>query len=97
MIFIDKLIDSMIEFTKESNFDPELLRFLADISQTYQFPPQNFYFNFELMRLPFTAFGALKNMSKDRQRMTITDFMVIRVVGFTILYCPWNLGLDGIR
>jgi hypothetical protein len=84
----------MIEYTKESNFDPELLSFLANISQNFQFPPQNFFFPFEINRIEFTAFGALKNQTKTRMKLTIANFLLIRVIGFTILYSPWNLGLE---
>jgi hypothetical protein len=34
-IFLDKFLDILVEYTKESNFDPELLRFLANISLNY--------------------------------------------------------------
>ena len=32
MIFLDKLFDILVEYAKESNFDKELLIFMADIS-----------------------------------------------------------------
>lgn len=66
MIFLDKLFDKLIEYAKESNFGKDLLIFMADISQNYQFPPQNFYFPFEIQRLNFTSFAALKGMTKNR-------------------------------
>lgn len=27
----------------------------------------------------------------------MANFMLIRIIGYTILYSPWNLGLDGVK
>jgi hypothetical protein len=44
--------------------------------------------------LEFTSFAALKGQTKNRMKMTIGNFLLVRVVAFTILYSPWNLGLE---
>ena len=95
-VFIEKIIERMFDFSKESNFNKNLLKFLGDISQNFQFPPTKFYFNFEIMRLKFTKFGAIKDMTAHMKKMVISIYLIIRICCFSVLYAPWKLGMDGL-
>lgn len=36
--YLDKIIDKLVEYTRETNIEPELLLFMAQITQNYEFP-----------------------------------------------------------
>lgn len=43
-----------------SELGKEYLLFISKVMKNTSFPPKNYYLNFELERLNFTSFGALK-------------------------------------
>ncbi|CAD8122820.1 unnamed protein product [Paramecium sonneborni] len=96
-LFIQKLSIIIFENLKESCFNPEFFSFLAQITQNFQFPPDQYFFNFEVSRLEFNSFGAIKNIKLEQQKMVLAFFIFIRILGFTILYAPWSLGLSNIK
>ncbi|CAD8123897.1 unnamed protein product [Paramecium sonneborni] len=96
-LFIQKLSIIIFENLKESSFNPEFFSFLAQITQNFQFPPDRYFFNFEVSRLEFNSFGAIKNIKLQQQKMVLAFFIMIRILGYTILYAPWTLGLSYIK
>ena len=66
IILVDKILDGLVSITKSSNIDEKLFKFLSLITGNYMFMPENYLFNFELFRLEFTSFGAMKNMTEAR-------------------------------
>ncbi|CAD8104969.1 unnamed protein product [Paramecium primaurelia] len=96
-LFIQKLSIILSENMKESSFKPEFFSFLAQLTQNFQFPPDQYFFNFEVSRLEFNSFGAIKNIKVPQQKMVLAFFIMIRLLGFTILYAPWTLGVSNIK
>jgi len=72
-------MDGFINNTKREIVPSQLLSFLGDISQNYQYPPQNYLFAFEVNRLNFTHNAALKEMGQPRVQMICAIFMFVRV------------------
>lgn len=60
--YSEKMVDILCDYVRETNFEKEFVQFLAQITQNFEFPPDKYYFNFEISRLEFTSFAALKNM-----------------------------------
>ncbi|CAD8113201.1 unnamed protein product [Paramecium sonneborni] len=96
-LVIQKLSIIILENLKESNFNSEFFSFLAQITQNFKFPPDQYFFNFEISRLEFNSSGTIKNIKVQQQKMVLAFFIMIRILGFTILYAPWTLGINTIK
>lgn len=73
-----------------SEINPQSIEFLGTIMHNYEFPPQNFLFQFEVNRFEYTSFGALKNMSDARAECLLITLMIIRIYIFRIVLKPWQ-------
>jgi hypothetical protein len=54
------LMDGLVNGTKETTIPADIIDFLGSITANYSFPPQTWFFQYELNRLNFTHHAALK-------------------------------------
>ncbi|CAD8111625.1 unnamed protein product [Paramecium sonneborni] len=79
-----KLVNISDYFTKH------LAMLLNTLIQPFQFPPQQYYFKFEIIRLNPTIQGSLGQIEKNQQRMVLLLFIFIRQILFAQILRAWQ-------
>ncbi|CAD8195779.1 unnamed protein product [Paramecium octaurelia] len=71
-------------------FTKQLSLILNNLIQPYQFPPVQYYFKFEIVRLKTTSSGSLGQIEKNQQRMILMLFLIIRQILFAQILRAWQ-------
>ena len=74
------ILDQLTAASTTELMTKPFLEFLERVSKNRYYPPQNYLFNFELSRLQFNSFGALKCQNSIKQLMIMAFFIFIRIV-----------------
>ena len=62
-IRVSLILDSLIDNSEMGKLDPLILSYFGYLTRDFEFPPNNVYFKFEVSRMKFNKFGALKEMN----------------------------------
>ncbi|KAL4493937.1 hypothetical protein ABPG72_021954 [Tetrahymena utriculariae] len=77
---VKALLDSLADNCKEEDLGNIAVQIFGTYINSFNFPPQQQLYKFEINRLKFTYFGALNDMNARQQQMLLLVFIVIKVL-----------------
>lgn len=85
-------MDTLVEQCQEGPFSRSVLIFLGEYTQDgAHIIADKQHFDFELSRLSFNSWGALKKVTQDQRRMLLTFWVVIHVMLPLVFSRPWEI------
>lgn len=90
--FLRKFLEDMIAEVGLNVFKESVVNFLGDyVEDGAHIIANKQHFDFELIRLEFNTWGALKKMDVKRRRMILTFWVMIHVMLPMVFTMPWEV------
>lgn len=90
--FLRKFLEDMIAEIGLNIFKESVIDFLGDyVEDGAHIMANKQHFDFELSRLEFNTWGALKRMNTQRKRMLLTFWVMIHVMLPMVFTMPWEV------